>query len=333
MPASAARWAASTSSASGGGNILQFDAYTGEFVCIFSDVPEIVYPYEIVWMHDGHLWVSCAPPFDAPFVVELDGQTGAFRRSIVDTNENLPYVSTMSFGGPTGSCITATQAISGNETVYELDPIQGGVLGPVLFPEPPMLNPQFGRFAANGNYLLIGSTAMTPLPTLREFDGQTLAFVRDIAVDLGAKYGVVETLGGCCYLVSELRLDGGHRIDQYDIATGDFVGTAIPRAPAQGNPAAPGFFQAMNSPADLAIGPNGHLFVVGFATPVQTPNGDSPRGAVHEFDLATQKQVRLIGQDDAFDYLDPERLNRPAGLEFKPLPGDYGSSGGAFQGN
>ena len=105
-------------------------------------------------------------------------------------------------------------------------------------PEPPLADPDVGSFASNGNYLLFGKSFLVPIPTFSEYDGQTFDLVQHIAIDTGKKEGVVETLDGASYLVSEANLS---QIDAYDIQTSESGGVSD----------------------DLAWAPNGHLWVLG----------------------------------------------------------------------
>jgi hypothetical protein len=204
------------------------------------------------------------------------------------------------------------------------------VLEPEIAPLPVMQNPRTGRFASNGNFLLLGTNVTDfPIPTFREFDAQTLEFVRDLAIDFGDKAGVVETPDGLSYLVTENRWN---RVDRYDIAAGQLVGTFI------AEPSSPDPYQAMKWPNDIAFGPDGYLYVSATGTWVLgvPPYGSTiGGGGVHVFDPVTGEQIGLIGHMDSVDGLtwQPAKLLGPSAIEFKPMPGDYASSGGAFGGD
>ena len=85
----------------------------------------------------------------------------------------------------------------------------------------------------------------------------------------------------------------------------------------------------------MAIGPNGHLYVAAAKTsvPADCCGNDARMGAVHEFDVEEQRQVRIIGQNESFESADDEHLDFPRSIAFKPLQGDYTSVGGGFQGD
>jgi hypothetical protein len=325
--------------------ILQFDGMTGVFVCVFAGRPpglnaESFTPLDLAWAANGHLWVSSATSGDNPSsVAEYDGNTGAFLRFVVAPrrpSEGLQGPVSLSLGGPSGALYMASQGGPGHPDalVYRIEDgllaLPEIVLEPEIAPLPVMVNPSHGRFASNGNYLLLGTSITIPVPTLREFDGQTLGFVRDLAIDLGSKFGVVETPDGLSYLVTENR---DNRVDCYDITTGQYTRTLIP------GPSSPDPYQAMNSPFDIAFGPNGHVYVSAHGTLVQGVPPFGPTldgGAVHEFDPATGAQIQVIGHADSFDAWlawPADKLFHPHGMEFKPMPGDYASVGGAFGGN
>ena len=335
-------------------NIVQFDGLTGDFVCIFADRPpgtdhNTFSPFDLAWAPNGHLWVTSATDFDNPnSVIEYDGSTGAFIRYVVPPTtaaEGLQSVITLSFGGPDGRLyLVSPDQVPGlpDAKVYRYQDGSPGlpevVLEPEIAPEPVILRPTTGKFASNGNYLLLGTstTIGPPIPTLREFDGQTpdswpLGFVRDLAIDYGDKRGVVETPDGLFYLVSENRWD---RVDRYDIASGQLLDTFIAA------PSSPDHYQKMRYPWDIAFGPNGNVFVSAEGTyvrgiPPYMDGIDLPAGGVHVFHPVTGDQIGLIGHMDYFggDEWQPEKLAAPHGIEFKPMPGDYASAGGAFGGN
>ncbi len=338
-----------------GQNILQFDGMTGVFVCTFAETPpglnsETFMPFDLAWAPNGHLWVTSTSPYEynPKSVVEYDGNTGAFIRYVVPPTtpaEGFRRPWSLSLGGPTGALYMVNKGTSGNPdaVVYRFEDGSPGppevVLEPEIAPVPVMVNPQTGRFASNGNFLLLGTTLGAPVPTFREFDGQTLAFVRDLAIPaVSTKRGVIETLDGSSYLVSESLPEDG-RVDRYDIATGQLAGTFIPRNPAQDDPQDPMFYQAMRTPWDIAFGPNGHLYVSADHTWVQGlfPRNDDSVGGVHEFDPVTGAQIQVIGHADSHDSngvgWPADKLRNPHGIEFKPMPGDYASSGGAFGGD
>jgi hypothetical protein len=329
--------------------IMQYDGLTGEFVCIFAERPpgannNTFTPGDLAWAPNGHLWVISATPYDVSSVIEYDGSTGAFIRYVVltTTAEQDFKPQGLSLGGSTGALYMTSGATANkpDSVVYRYEDGAPGlpeiVLWPEIAPEPVMYNPPYGRFASNGNYLLLGSSSTGfPRPTFREFDGQSLAFVRDLAFDVGDKEGVVETPDGLSYLVSESRY---HRVDRYDIASGQLVDTFIPLNRAIYDTQDPTFYEAMRSPKDIAFGPNGNVYVCASGTRVQgvPPFGtDSDAGGVHVFDPVTGEQVDLIGHMDYSNGLEwqPEKLLQPHGIEFKPMPGDYASAAGAFNGD
>lgn len=323
-------------------NILQFDGLTGDFVCIFASGPELTIPFDVAWAPNGHLWVTNTSNFDAPnSVLEYDGETGQFLRYIVapgasflEDAEDLPC---LSFGGQDGNVALVANAGSITDVrVFRIDRTSSACLGTVLEPAPPMDSNDTGRFASNGRYLLLGSSHGGPKETFNEYDGSTYQFVRNNAFDTGHKAGVIESPDHSHYLVSEERFNH-NRIDLYDIATGQLDRTLVARSQCLDDPTNPCFFEVLNGPWDLAYGPNGHLYVSGSQTFVPAYPGVDylSMGAIHEFDPQTGEQVAMFGQHDYFDgvTLDPERLYIPHGIEFKPMPGDYASAGGAFNGD
>lgn len=338
-------------------NIMQFDGLTGDFVCIFADRPpgtdnNTFSPFDLAWAPNGHLWVISVTDFDNPnSVIEYDGSTGAFIGYVVPPttpSEGLQDITALSFGGPDGRLyLVSPDEVPGpgpEAKVYGYEDGAPGlpevVLEPEIVPEPVMLRPRTGRFASNGNYLLLGTsnTIGPPIPTFREFDGQTpdswpLGFVRDLAIDYGDKTGVVETPDGLFYLVSENRWD---RVDRYDIASGQLLDTFIPDLPAPGDE----MYEDLRWPWEIAFGPDGNVFVSAEGTylrgiPPYMDGIDIDGGGVHVFDPVTGEQIGLIGHMDYVDGLtwQPEELLQPHGIEFKPMPGDYASAGGAFGGN
>ncbi len=334
------------------GNILQFDGMTGDFVCIFAETPpdfpgQKPQPFDLAWAPNGHLWVTFEGyfPYQPDGVVEFDGQSGAFIRYILPPAPNSPPGITLSFGGRNGNFyLPEAEGVLGNE-VYEFDRVTCQNLGVVVSPSPPMIAPGCARFLSNGNYLLLGGSIMTPVPTVREYDPSTtpFTFVRDIVVEAAtARGGAIETPDGRCYLLST---SDRNRVDKYDIGTGAFVGELIPRSPCLDTPSDPCYFDAMDGPGDLAYGPNGNLYVSAqwTAVPPEPPSPFCPApfiahlGAVHEFDPQTGVQIRVIGKQevpcDCAVPCNTARFKQPGGIEFKPLPGDFGSSGAAFQGD
>jgi hypothetical protein len=329
--------------------IMQYDGLTGEFVCIFAERPpgmnnNTFTPVDLAWAPNGHLWVTSVAPDNVNSVIEYDGSTGAFIRFVVPpttAEQGFRGATSLTLGGSTGALYMTNPASPGNDgdaVVYRFEDGSRGppeiVLEPEIAPEPVMLKPGTGKFASNGNYFLMGLSITVPRPTFREFDGQTLALVRDLAIDNGAKFGFVEAPDGLFYLVTEIS----SRIDRYDIASGQLVNTFIPRNPALGDSQDPEFYEAMHGPVDIAFGPDGNLYVCAALTWVQgvPPFGvDFDGGGVHVFDPVTGEQVDLIGHMDYFNGLEwqPEKLLQPHGMEFKPMPGDYASAGGAFNGD
>ena len=183
-------------------NILQFDSATGDFVCIFASGPELDGPDDLVWAPNGHLWVLGV--LGTPAVIEYDGQTGQFRRFVVPPAETPPLSLVFSLGGPFGNFFFPSP-VDNIINIVEVDRSTEQTLGIVLWPEPPLAGPDKGRFASNGNYLLVGKSFLAPIPTFSEYDGWTFELVQHIAIDTGRKEGVVETLDGASYLVSLAR--------------------------------------------------------------------------------------------------------------------------------
>ena len=346
-------------------NVLQFDGETGEFVCIFADLTTAVgesdnaRPGDLIWAPNGNLWVTTVPPFQGPSVVlEFDGNTGEF---IDFVGPALPsHARSMSIGGDNGDLFIQWIESSWSVPTREYQRGTGWpFLGIPVAAAPPMINPFHARFASNGNFLVTGNTLGSPRPTIRAYDGQTFELLNEW-VDNGDKNGLQETPDGCCYAVVERDLA---RIELYDIDSLQFVNTLIPGPPEPNNedndgdgfPDDPhpcgnadgGFavvdpeacWARIDQPYDLAYGPNGHLFVAALNTMVPSPSmitGSFSMGAVHEFDPATGTQVRVIGQQDFFSgngNVAPDKLYRAVWIEFKPMAGDFSSSGSAFPGD
>ncbi len=332
------------------GNILQFDGMTGEFVCIFAERPPDLadyqfLPFDLLWAPNGNLWVTSTRS-GGDCVVEYDGQTGAFLGYIVPLALGSPPGVSLSMGGPNGNLYLPEREASWGDEVYEFDRITHENVAVRVSPSPPMEGPGYARFLSNGNYLMLGQAGMSPLPTVREYDPSTIpfTFVRDLVVEsISLRAGVIETPDGCCYLLTELAF-GQRNVDQYDIATGTFLGEVIPRPEClyygPGDPLHDPecYFNAIDGPCDLAYGPNGHLYVSGEWTPRSLPS-EPPYysyagGAIHEFDPVTFEQIQCFGgqEEDTWPPA-PDRIYQGAGIEFKPLPGDYASAGGAFNGD
>jgi len=333
-------------------NIVQFDGLTGDFVCIFAgaqqygEATELTRPGRLTWAPNGNLLVTTGTPGCSGSVVnECDGSTGEFLGYVVpppcDQNRNQEA---MTFGGPNGDLYIQATADWDDVIAQEYDPappwtfIQDG-----LRTAPPMESPDGAAFASNGNLLVVGRSQLTPVPTFREYEYNTgngeFELVREV-VDLGQKSAVVESPDGCCYVIPENKLGGiGHRVDRYSIETFQFLDMLVPPSPCLSTPKDPCFFEAMRYPFDLAYGPDGRLFVSGRETTVPDPTpgpGYAFMGAIHVFDPATGQQLDVFGQRDDGDTSippDPEKLWKPYGLAFKPMPGDYSSAGGAFAGD
>ncbi|MCG8409496.1 MAG: hypothetical protein MI923_30190 [Phycisphaerales bacterium] len=347
-------------------NILQYNVTNGELVCIFTDdlPPDTnifdYQPVDLAWAPNGHLWVVTAAEFavgpDA--VVEYNGQTGEYIRYIVppdspEFSDPTFVLQTLSTGGPNG-LLCLTQVRAENNSVHGLNPVTLSLEVAISAEDmPPMRSPRVGRFASNGKYLLLGAAQVSAIPTFREYDPEEIPFqfLSNNIIESGArKVGVIETLNGAGYLLSDI--DGErNRVERYDIATGN-ISIVIPRSTCPESyvqstcTADPCYWEGfLNSPNDLAYGPNGNLFICSFSAPVAADAdwrdlANQCRfgmGAVLEFDPNTYEQIRVIGKAGTqifkFGVGGPDHLYNPTALEFKPLPGDWGSSGSAFQGN
>jgi hypothetical protein len=332
-------------------------------VCIFAvkppDLDPVQFqPTDLAWAPNGNLWViSIGASASLRCMVEYDGQTGEFLGYIVDPvpGPTLPPGAPgacLSFGGPDGNIyLPAFTGVFGDK-IYEYDRVTQANLGVVCSPSPPMHTPRRARFTSNGNYLIGGQTGGSPVPTIREYDGTTFELTRDFAVEAGtSRYGFLETADGCCYLAS--RSNGQH-VDKFDITTAEHLGEFIPRSPCLDmgpqlpapdcDPIDPCYWEAMKGPTDMAYGPNGHLYVCANDTPLELAESWHKRGycqfavgAVHEFDPVTGDQIQVIGKQGIFEFpwlaSAPERSYKPEAIEFKPMPGDFGSSGAAFGGD
>ena len=341
-----------------GHSIVQFDGVTGAFVCVFAETPPHIpvldfEPGDLAWGPDGHLWVSrSGSSVGEASVLRYDGNTGAYIDEIVPSAAPIDAATAaggLTFG-PNGNMFVQIRFGENYYTpTYGFDRVSGASLGVALYstalPDPPgpqdlppSLKPDHAKFGSNGNFLITGRTDGGPEPTFRAYDGNTMELLQQV-IDNGNKTGFGESSDGCCYLVTENSLN---RVDRYDAATLQLVDTFVPVSVCLLNGGCAPFpntdpccFEAMKGPRDLAYGPNGNLFVVADKTWVPKPEVTPvSMGAIHEFDPITGEQIRVFGAYKIFEgELDPEKLKWPFALEFKPLPGDYASSGGAFQGD
>ncbi len=349
-------------------NILQFDGMTGEFACIFAETPPDLNPntfkaLDLLWAPNGNLWVLGLVAANQPeFVAEYDGQTGDFLGYILPPGEDNTFGMTLSIGGPDGDLVIPRFGTPPVQNIHAYDGSTHEYLGIVARPGPPMIGKLKARFASNGNCLVLGNALASPVPTFREYDPSTplWTLVQNIAIDSNATTeGVIETPDSCCYLVADTV---PNHIERFDIAANEFLDVFIPRSPCLdmgpwlpdcegSNPDFdPCYWDAMDSPFDLAYGPNGHLYIS--ATKTHVPTDDAwqqdgvcqfAMGAVHEFDPVTGEQIQVIGKADVQPGgaeggvgVDPTTIylaGTGGGIEFKPLPGDFGSSGAAFQGD
>ncbi len=172
------------------GNILQFDGMTGDFVCIFADIPPGLLegefsPTDLAWAPNGNLWVPAVDQQSSPsrsMVAEFDGQSGAFLGWILAPAADVTGES-ISFGGPAGNLYLPEYWPLWGAELREYDRMTHAFLGIALSPSPPMQQPKYVRFASNGNCLVLGdSVAAGAIPVFSEYDGTTFAHVRDIAL-------------------------------------------------------------------------------------------------------------------------------------------------------
>ncbi|MCG8405758.1 MAG: hypothetical protein MI923_11220, partial [Phycisphaerales bacterium] len=348
---------------SGRRNILQYNGITGDFVCVFAweRPPEIGLVHynltDLAWAPNGNLWAVTGSgiPSGPDAVIEFDGETGAYLGYVVPPNTSelqdpTLVLQSLSSGGPNGIlCLTEVKAE--NNKIHGLDPVTFDLEVVIPDASPPMRSPRFGRFTSNGKYLLLGAAQLSEVPTFREYDPNTVPFqlLQNNLVETAArKVGVIETPDGFSYLLSDIDFTR-NRVEKYEIATGN-VSVVIPRSSCldsfdqstcTADPCYWGGF--VNSPNDLAYGPNGNLYVCSFSTPVATnvvwaEHGPCAfdMGAVFEIDPNTYEQIRIIGLSGTQVWPsvgDREHLHGPSAIEFKPLPGDWGNSGAAFQGD
>ncbi len=337
-------------------NILQYDGLTRKFVCIFTGattwddtwVTELKRPERLAWAPNGELLVTSLPPGSpGGVVIRYDGSTGDFLGYVLpppaDANR-LPRG--LTFGGPEGN-LYLQSAGGANDVIskqYSFDRASSTWVfvsdTPGLVMTPPMVKPYEARWASNGNLLVIGDTLGSPVPTLREYEynaGSGSYEVIAEVVDLGEKFGIVESPDGLFYDVVE---SNWHRVDRYSANPLVLVDTLIPVAACMALPADPPpcAFEAMRSPFDLVYTPEGHLLVTARETVVPDPTpgpGYFMAGAIHQFDPASGDQLSIIGKLDFWDGKPPDvaRLWRPFGMVFKPMPGDYTSARGTFSGD
>ena len=336
-------------------NILQFNGLTGDFVGIFAERPpdQTVFdfqPTDLLFAPDGHLWVLSRGLFDClDSVVKYDGTTGDFLGYVIPPTQNLD-ASSMSLGGPNGNLYLTVSSPNGLE-VHEYDRLTGEHRGVALTTEP-TLSWRDGRFAADGRFLVFGmADSFSPLPTFRAYDPSITPFtlVRENAPETVArKVAALETPDGGGYWVADIRRN---RIETYDAETWTMTDVFIPESSclpgfddSTCTPPVPCFWEALDAPVDLAYGPNGNLYVCAFQTHVPTDPGWQAMGlcrvemgAIHEMNVETGEQVRIIGKAEmqVFPTVgDPEHLNNPTAIAFKPMPGNFGGSGSgaAYQG-
>ena len=337
-------------------NIVQYDGLTHKFVCIFTGATtwletsetELDRPERLAWAPNGELLVTSLP-VGSPggVVISYDGSTGDFLGYVLpppaDANRQPRG---LTFGGPDGN-LYLQSAGDANDVIskqYRFDYASSTWAfvsdTPGLVMTPPMVKPYEARWASNGNLLVIGDTLGSPVPTLREYEynagsGSYEAIAE--VVDTGEKFGIVESPDGLFYDIVE---SNWHRVDRYSTNPLVFSGTLVPVAACMDLPANPPpcAFEAMRSPFDLVYAPNGPLLVTARSTVVPDPTpgfGFFRAGAIHEFDPATGGQLSIIGKLDFFDTKSPdvERLWRPFGMAFKPMPSDYASARGTFSGD
>ena len=344
------------------GNVLQYDSETGDFVCVFADLVPLGLPGgwqagELVWAPNGNLLVATAPPFGQPSVLlEFDGNTGDYLQTLSPDVPIPSSVRSLSFGGPNGDVYSLQTAEPGDSTRV-LRRYENGTwnfLGVPVDLASLLPTPTGARFASNGHLLLTGKgTSHTSSVTIAEYDLQTSTVVHQVA-DTHTKWGVLESPDGAGYLVTTVAPGdaqspaGRHRVDRFD-EKWTLVDTVIPSSPCLntecgavgGDPADPSccLYKAMRSPMDIACGPDGNIFVAANKTAVPCAQGTCGNvlGAVHVFDKDTGEQRRVIGQQSFWNIslsgIAPERLWGPEKLAFKPMPGDWGSSGSAFGGD
>ncbi len=348
-------------------NVLQFDATTGEFVCIFAQIPPGLEPSEfdpldLVWAPNGNLWIaSSSSNHDRNAVSEFDGQSGTFLGYVIPPIAG-PEPHSISFGGPGGDFYV--QRLLGIDQVWteRFDRASGASLGVVLYPTelptppgpsnlPAMRTPEKGRFAVDGSFLLTANAASLgcpPLPAIRRYGGESFAMMQEVLVECVTYTNLLQSADGASLLVANSW--GRGQIDRHDSATLERLETiAGPHACNGPNGldcvgGDPCYWGAMDLPVDLAYGPNGNLYVCADKTHVPTDSAaqnlgqcEFAMGAVHEINPLTGVQVRVIGRHPILHYpfvgADPTSLYVPSSIEFKPLPGDFGSSGSAFQGD
>lgn len=322
-------------------NVLQFDAVSGALVCIFVDFSGYgARVGDLIWAPNGHLWViGNIPSQGGSLVLEFDGNTGEFIRFIIPPGDPIPASDSLALGGPNGDLFIQARTVDGESyNTRQHERATWAFLGIALNDVPPMVGHLFGGFASNGNYLVAGQTQGGPVPTLREYDPVTFALIHE-HINNSANGRFVEWWDG--YYVPDRR--DSPEVKRYSLATLEYLDTPIQSSPCYpGGCGAPDVccFEMMNNPLDVAFSPNGNMLVVANKSATPCPGctgGFYPTGAVHEFDYATGDQIRLIGRqgfrESTTGDLDPQQLIGPEAMEFKPLPGDYASSGGAFQGD
>ncbi len=326
------------------GNVLQFDAQTGRFVCVFAfgggPGPDdwLIRPMDLTWGPNGNLFVVDKARID-PIngnvlegngkVIEYDGQTGEYVRTFISLaalDAVFPdlWTESLAFGGPNANLrvLKFDVAEPADQLILEFDRVSGGLVGAMRATG--LEDTGVVRFGPSGN-LLLGGRRISVGPTLGEYDPVSGDLLRWLLVESHSdrRRGFVWEPWTNTLLIGKNATLTGH-IDRVDFANGGVLEVVVPEI----DPYGPG---TLRMPHDFSFGPNGNLYVTGNRTwSCLSVIPSYPQGVVHEYDPTSVpfQQLSVFGcaYDSEGDNGGPleGQLSWPRGMEFKPLPGDYG---------
>ena len=307
-------------------NVLQFDT-DGNFVCEFveRDSGRRTRPTDLTWGPNGNLFVCGPVILDPPVqgaVWEYDGATGAFIRDFVPTGGGgLAGPTGLAFGGADGNLYVVNEDSSGGHHINVYDRTSGAFVRTFDLGE---VDQNMPRFDASGALFISDETGDPTKPLLEQWDPIAGVKVADLIspepTDGGTDiWGFIRMPDGGHWLVTYLNGALHSQIRTYDGATGALLDILVDFGPSVPF----GLF----TPVDLAYGPDGNLFVSSLITYI--PDIAKFRGAIHKYDGDTFEALSVFGFQTPGPVRDDE-LWKPRGLEFKPLPGDFGGelSGG-----
>ncbi len=300
-------------------NVLQFDI-DGNFVCEFATRGSggLHRPTDLTWGPNGNLFVCGPVILDPPVqgaVWEYDGATGAFIRDFVPTGGGgLAGPSGLAFGGADGNLYVVNEDSSGGHHINVYDRTSGVFIRTFGLGD---VDQNMPRFDASGR-MFVSDESPNPLgPILEEWDEMTGTQEDDLVRGAASAWGFIRMLDEGHWLVAD---DYNNQIRRYDGATGVLLDIPVDAS----GPVVP---LGLLTPVDLAYGPDGNLFVSSLITYI--PDIAKYTGAIHKYDGDTFEALSVFGFRTPGPARDDE-LHKPRGMEFKPLPGDFGGelSGG-----